>query len=167
MKDPKKPDWLDNEPGIPANVDPIGDLVNEPPERKRGGMPSMPAPDVRPVTVVRVSDGMALVEWLVDDEDVRRAFVPAAAVSYPPDARPTVEPGALDAAQPYGVDWESIIELKGTPATIARELRRRGLWTFEDVLKNPQEALGAVHTANALDLAVLARAARDAARGEK
>lgn len=67
-----------------------------------------------------------------------------------------------NAGIPYGMEWEELVSLGATPELIATELRRHGIWTYEDLINDPNGALGAIQAAYRFDLARLLRAAKDA-----
>jgi len=108
------------------------------------------------VKVVQRNNQASLVEWITEDGDLRRATVPSAVIIN----------GACDSAEleygiPYGVAWEQLITARDDFAPrLARELRRRGIWTVEELEANPNAVLGAIQAAHGVDLAVLLRAAR-------
>ena len=45
----------------------------------------------------------------------------------------------LETASPYGTPWEDVIQIP-SPHDIAKELRRRGIWTYEDLVSDPSNA---------------------------
>lgn len=112
------------------------------------------APGV-PVRIVHRKGPDALIEWL-DGDEVRRATVPAAEIS---SESTHPDPGS---GAPYGLDWESLVVFEATPARLARELRRRGIWTLDDLRARPNDAIGALQTVYGLDFTALVRAAERA-----
>ena len=66
----------------------------------------------------------------------------------------------LAMAIPYGLPWEDIVALAATPEIIAHELRRRGIWTAEDLRDSGGAAMGAIQSAYGLDLSMLRLAAK-------
>jgi len=85
--------------------------------------------DVRlPVRLVAHKDGSALVEWLDEAGNYRRAYVPLSKVK---DGE--VSARDLGKGIPYGLPWEDFIEVTATPEFIANELRRHGCWTQADL----------------------------------
>jgi len=106
------------------------------------------------IRVIRQRGQAALVEW-VDNEGAHRATIPASAIHKGHAAKDELEYGI-----PYGAPWEELITLTATPATIAAELRRRGIWTKEDLLSQPKVAVAAIQAAYGFDLAALIKAAR-------
>jgi len=106
------------------------------------------------VSVIRQRGQAALVEW-VDSEGAHRATIPASAIHKGHASQDELEYGI-----PYGAPWEDLIALAATPDTIAAELRRRGIWTKEDLFSQPNVAVGAIQAAYGFDLAALIKAAR-------
>ena len=91
---------------------------------------------VLPVRVVARKDGSALVEWMDGDGYLRRAYIPEAKVKEGPHAglgASAAPVKVLEAGIPYGLPWEKWIEVVATPEDIANELRRQGVWCWEDM----------------------------------
>jgi hypothetical protein len=83
----------------------------------------------------------------------QRAIVPASEAG---------NPEALARGVPYGLPWEEVIAsvgLNATPQSLAGELRKRGIWTADDLRRNVNAALGAIQAVYGLDLAALIGAA--------
>ena len=101
-----------------------------------------------PVRVVEKKGKSALVEW-DEGDDQRRGFVPVKEI----EGGKCGEDG-LGAAIPYGAPWEQFIDLSELNAeTLARNLRRLGVWTADDLERNPKalrQALGDVLNVNRL-----------------
>lgn len=133
--------------------------------------PVIYSPDEGEVVVqaLSVHNGITLVQWadFSDNAIIRRAELPSDLVILLGNGQAAVDRGDLLDAAPYGVAWEALITLEATPAMIAAELRRRGIWTYEDLFKNPQVALGAVQAAHRVDLAALIQAAREAQEADQ
>lgn len=88
-----------------------------------------------PVRVIAQNKGAALVEWVVGD-DWARGYVPLLQV-----VDDTVKRSDLNESATYGLDWVTIIgPLDVTAQDVARELHRAGLWTEDDIRKQPREA---------------------------
>jgi len=106
--------------------------AEEPIKRER------PAPV--PVTVLGQKGGSALVEWITAGVPFR-GYVPASAVK--PDG---VSAGTLGKAVPYGIPWQTLHMPGGEDVaeTLAVELRRRGIWTAEDLARGQKIAQGAI-----------------------
>jgi len=110
--------------------------------------------DTIQVRVIQKKGMAALVEWL-DADGTHRATIPAKAIK-----GNLVAKDELDYGIPYGEPWEEMLELNATPEAIAESLRKCGIWTYEDLLSRPQQALGAIQAAYGFDLAALYRAAK-------
>lgn len=101
--------------------DAIEEQVEETPKAK--------PPDPRlPVRLVAHKDGSALVEWIDADGMYRRAYVPMDKLD-----KGTVASKVLAKGIPHGLPWEKWIEITVTPEQIANELRRQGVWGWEDI----------------------------------
>lgn len=113
------------------------------------------------VRVVQRRGESALVEWL-DGEQQIRATIPVTAV-----VDDLVAEDVLAAGIPYGVPWGELVQLTATPEAVQAELYRVGVWTVEDLRRNPQLALGALQRVYGVDLAALMRAAKEYESGGK
>ncbi len=122
--------------------------MDEEPTRKK-------TPKQIKVKVVQRRGESALVEWL-DGEQQQRATVPATAVVHN-----QVAEDVLLAGVPYGVPWADLVQLTATPDAVQAELYRVGVWTVDDLRRNPQLALGALQRIYGTDLAALMRAAKE------
>jgi hypothetical protein len=82
----------------------------------------------------------ALVEYI--DGGFKRCYIPLAEF----DAeKAQADEAVLKAGVPYGVDW-SRVELKQLdPLELDQELKRRGLWTLEDIREHPEQAHAAIN----------------------
>lgn len=110
-----------------------------------------------PVKVVIQLGDNAVVERAAENGSLSRRIVPARLVTGGEIAAEAWEAGAV-----YGIEWESYITpLSVTPEEIADGLRRAGIWTKDDLLKNPRAALGALQAAFGFCLAALIEAVRD------
>lgn len=85
-------------------------------------------PRLVPVRLIEHRGQSALVEWLDDEARYCRAYVPLA--SLVDGACPPTE---LVRGIPYGIHWEDLITVTATPESIANELRRRGVWRWQDI----------------------------------
>ena len=106
------------------------------------------------VKIVQRQGKATLVEW-IDDGVTRRSTVPSAVIEK--GRVPTAE---LKRGIPYGEPWEELIELHATPENLAAELRRRGIWTVEDLQANAEIARGAILDAYGCELGHLMRAVK-------
>jgi hypothetical protein len=106
-----------------------------------------------PVQVVRRSGQAALVEFADAGRPAR--------VTLPEDLLEgdgglcTADPADLAAGVPYGLPWEKATTGRVTPEKIAGALRNAGIWTAEDLKRQPRAAVGALQAAYGLDLAAL------------
>jgi len=107
------------------------------------------------VKIIKRQGQAALVEW-TDDGVTRRSTVPSAVIQ-----KRRVPTAELKRGIPYGEPWEDLIELHATPETLAAELRRRGIWTVEDLQENAEVARGAILSAYGCELAHLLRAVKE------
>lgn len=102
--------------------------------------PKAKPPDPRlPVRLVAHKDGSALVEWIDEAGMYCRVYVPLDKLD-----RGTVASKDLAKGIPYGLPWEQWIEIQATPERIANELRRMGIWCWQDM---SNAALDAVNRA--------------------
>ena len=76
----------------------------------------------------------SLIEWVEEDGTVNRTTVPSSQLTKGEDG--LVYVNNPDGGAPYGEDWESLIRTKVGPKGIASLLRKAGIWTYEDFLKN-------------------------------
>lgn len=103
------------------------------------------------VRVVEVRGPSAVVEFA---GGLKRAIIPLEEIEEDSVSAETLELGV-----PYGAPWESLVQLKATPQQLADELRRNGIWTIEDLERNPRAAIGALQTVYGADLSALLLAA--------
>ena len=109
------------------------------------------------VKVIASTGGSAVIAW-AGDNGVERGVIPAELVN-----GNEVEDALLSLAIPYGLPWEDLLEstlVPITPSMVAGELRKRGIWTYEDLLSKTQEAYGAIMSVYGLDFHVLMREAK-------
>ena len=88
-----------------------------------------------PVRLVAHKDGSALVEWIDEAGMYRRVYVPLEKLD-----KGTVVSKDLAKGIPYGLPWEDYIEVTATPEHIANELRRMGVWCWQDINNAALEA---------------------------
>ena len=107
------------------------------------------------VKVVALRGESALVEW-TDGDDVRRVYVPFEKIEN--DKCPQ---DVLEAGIPYGAPWEELITFPDAiPQTIAKQLRRAGIWTSADIERHIPSAQRAINVATGLTPASLHGLAR-------
>lgn len=104
------------------------------------------------VQIIARKGETALVEWLAG-EDLRRSVVPAEIVTV--DAAGQAWCEAPEQGMAYGWPWEQLIVLQATPEQVARELRKRGIWTVEDLKANVMAAVAAFQTVYGMDVSRL------------
>lgn len=105
------------------------------------------------VQIIRQKGGFTLVEW-EEDSRLYRAWVLPEMV---------VDGNQVDRPQrgiPYGVDFSQLVVLQASPFVLDTELKRRGIWTYEDALHRAQEVLSALQATYGVDLATLLQAAK-------
>jgi len=113
------------------------------------------------VKVLNDQGKTVLVEW-VEDNKIKRGFIPSKNLA----TDSLVAKKVLSAATPYGLPWAKLIKLQATPEGIEVALHRAGIWTMEDLMKNPMPALGAIQAAYWLDMSILLMAAQEFEKGE-
>lgn len=115
------------------------------------------------VTVVKNVLGTALIEW-EDEEGLHRGMIPEETVR---DG--VVVDELIPLSIPVGVDWEFILaDHIGamTPQRLAKELRKAGIWTFDDLTKNVPKAEEVIRNIYGVDLSVLLRSAKEFVKSE-
>jgi hypothetical protein len=110
-----------------------------------------------PVRLIREEGKAALVEWIDEDGRYQRAILPSKLVTDGVGGGWLVAQTDLDAGMPYGVPWAELITIEVTPQIIEHELRKAGLWTFQDLQANPNVTLGALVAAYGVSLSSLLR----------
>lgn len=125
---------------------------------KRQTVHSTPYGAKTQVTIVRTKDSSTLVEY-VEDGVLSRKYVPTAAVN-----GSLVADEVLSRGIPYSYPWEDV-ELKFNMSKFANELHNVGVWTVDDMLKNPQKLSAALHAAFAENLSNILEIARNEKKG--
>lgn len=110
------------------------------------------------VTVVRDSGrGNKLVQWN-DGKSLRRAWVPTHLIS--PDLEVSFK--VLNEGAPYGLPFDQIVESVSISADdVAEALHRRGIWTEEDVMRNPETVSKALIAAMGLSVSSFQNSIRE------
>jgi len=109
--------------------------------------------------VVRRKSDLALVEWEQDGAPKRAWATPSMVVEQVENSKSVVVRNP-DEGVPYGERWQDLLpNPQVTPETIDRELKRRGIWTIDDLQANPNLARTCLQRAYGLDLGVLLTAA--------
>jgi hypothetical protein len=106
------------------------------------------------VNPIRQSAQSILVEYS-DHAGPHRVTVPSSAL-----ADSAVNDAELALGIEYGEPWETLLKLRVTPEHIAAELRRRNIWTYEDLMSAPDVAKGAIAAVVGSQFAQLINAAR-------
>ena len=81
-----------------------------------------------PVRVISSAGDSSLVEWLDTDGMYCRVYISLSKVE-----EGTVATKDLERGIPYGLPWEEFIEITATQKHIANELRRQGVWCWQDM----------------------------------
>lgn len=104
------------------------------------------------VQIIRQKGGFTLIEWEEDNRLYRSWVLPEMVVD-----------GSVDRPQrgiPYGVDFSGLVVLQASSQVLDTELKRRNIWTYEDVLHRAQEVLSALQATYGVDLAYILQAAK-------
>jgi hypothetical protein len=112
--------------------------------------------------LIRKQDNVALIE-VFDNGVYSRVVVPSHSVS----DNGKVPADVLEMGIPYGCPWEEMVTLTATPEAIANELRRRGIYTAEDMLSNQQAVFSVVQSVYSVDSQALIKAAVEYEGGKK
>lgn len=97
-------------------------------EKKAQKAPKAKPPEPRlSVRLVGHEGESALVEWIIEGM-YHRVYVPLSKLK---DG--TVAVKDLERGIPYGLPWEDWIEIEATPESVANELRRQGVWRWQDI----------------------------------
>ena len=132
-------------------------------EEKMDTPPKAPKAE-KPIAVRIIQDNgpTALVEWVVNKTDTRRAYVPKGVIQHLDSGSGAggVAPSELDAGTAYGVAWEEIVVVTATPQEIGRQLRRHGIWTRRDMERHLDVVQAAYMEAYGADLGALLQKVR-------
>lgn len=108
------------------------------------------------IKIINSVNGKTLVEYIRDGIAVRCAFPSELVVN------DSVDDSLLSIAIPHGVDWafalSGVIRSVGEHE-IAAVLSNAGIFTLEDVKKDPQRVVGAIQSAYGIDYATIVRVA--------
>lgn len=107
------------------------------------------------VTPIRNKGGKTLVEWTYAQR-LHRSWIPSDAVQQDGEEYRVERPSA---GIPYGHNFAKLLTISATPDAIDAELKRRGIWTIEDLRARPNSALGALQSVYGVDMAALFQAA--------
>ena len=109
--------------------------------------------DVRVIAKEGLKD---LVVEYTDANQVKRVIVPATMVRDKQVALTDLVSG-----MPYGEPWEHMVMMRLiTPQMYANALRKRGIWTVEDLQANPSKAMSAIQEVHGVELSHLLTAVR-------
>lgn len=99
------------------------------------------------VKIIARKSGMSLVEYLDEDEKLQRVYVPTDSIYEYDDG--TTRSDAVQYGSPYGVPWAEMVteELVLNPELLERELRRYGVWTYQDFVQSPEAVRAAFNQA--------------------
>ncbi len=109
------------------------------------------------VRCIRAADSVVLVEW-IDGAGLHRAELAESAIAHLGNGQARVGADILAQAAPYGLPWESLVKLTATPEAVAVELRRMGVWSVEDMRRQPDAVQRAIMAAHRADINSLSRA---------
>jgi len=110
------------------------------------------------VKIIKRERQKALIEWK-DNGLPKRGTVPEELLN-----GDTIDDTLVSLAVPYGIDWAFVLE--GAIRIInfediAASLYKHGIWTLEDIRRNPQAVMGAIQSAYGLDYSSIIRLAED------
>lgn len=109
------------------------------------------------VQIIRRKSDLTLVQWEQDGAPMRAWVVPSMIVEAVDNSATVRNP---QEGIPYGERWNEFLEVaQVTPEMIDRELKRRGIWTIDDLEAKPDVARLCIQRAYGFDLAVLLLAA--------
>lgn len=91
--------------------------------------------------------GQTMLVQYADENGIQRVLIPPSSI----DEDGTVDEVELSLGIPYGLPWAEIVQFKSTPETLANELRRRGIWTGEDMRADPSVVVGAFQAVCGVD----------------
>ena len=103
------------------------------------------------VIVQKINSTTVVVEYS-DADALKRTIVPATVVR---DGR-MANIFDLAAGEPFGEPWEHMVMLRQvTPLMYANALRKRGIWTKDDLLAKPALAMAAIQEVHGVELSHL------------
>lgn len=106
------------------------------------------------IKVLRQDNDKSVIQWTEGGVN-RRGIIPAILVN-----GNYVDDSAMSLAIPYGIDFESILDgnIRQVSAMEYTEtFHNVGIWTKEDIRRNPQAVQGAILSASGLDFQTLMR----------
>ena len=120
--------------------------------------------DMIEVKLISVQGHAAVVSYRDYDGIVRARVISLKAVAGLRIGESSVIPlNIVKTGTEYGIDWETLLgeEYAITPVDIGQELRRHGLWTYDDLNSNPNEVTAALNSLSHRVHVELLRAARE------
>lgn len=117
------------------------------------------------VTIVKRMEGTAVIEWQEDGMPFR-SVVPLSELGIEQASLRVAECAHPERGIAYGEDFSALIVPAATAESIDRELKKAGIWTAEDLHRNPNGAAGALQRAYGVDLAGLLSATRQQLKGK-
>lgn len=107
------------------------------------------------VKTIQTKGQSALVEYIASDNSIKRCIIPSSLIIY--DDVPLVD---LVQGIEYGERWDELVDFQIGSRDLANELRRRGIWTLDDLFNDVGHAKGAANYLAAQMLKTLLDAAR-------
>lgn len=122
-------------------------------ETKKAETPQPPKAkkiELVPIKLIRSQDGVVLIEW-VESIDVgeekpiqstmRGTVMMSDCAWIPGEKRGTIPRDVLNAAVPYGVDWEAFDPGEFDARKFAADMRAHKIWTADDLLRDSTVAV--------------------------
>ena len=119
------------------------------------------------VRIINKEDVHVLVEWYEGTLPMRGSF--PSHVVHEDGGEYSIPDEALSLAIPYGIDWAFLLEGavgNVTPELFCECLRKAGMWTPENVMKNPAAVHGALMQAYSVDLQRILRLVKESGGNE-
>ncbi len=114
-----------------------------------------------PVRVLSSTVEASLVEWR-DGGGLHRAYLRPSDI-----VDGSAAPEALSEGVPFGLDWESYPLSAISGKALAAALHDQDIWTFEDLLAHPAQAVNALQLLYKLELGTLVAFAREQTTKER
>ena len=107
------------------------------------------------VKVIKERGQSALVEY-IENRKTKRVTV---ATNDVVDNQVSKE--AIELGVPYGVEWSNLVTLQANSGELEKNLRKVGIWTAEDALKDANKVLNALMKTYQIDLGMIMRIAKE------
>lgn len=91
----------------------------------------------------------SVVEWRDENGNVHRSIFPEIALIH---RNGSIFVDAVEEGHPYGVDWVDYAQPKMGPEEIAQQLRNRGIWTLDDLVKKTSAVTSVFNEASSINL---------------